>query len=155
MTLTLALPDGLNATGVHTSHVMADTWNQVSEDSELDNVGGPLTFTVSLEQVPPTPTPTPTLAPVEDGAISGSTWLYLNGDVVPQGRVNVYCYDGSVLVAETISDQDGNYLLENVPPGTYTVIGESVINDVLYTDIALDVGVNSGETTPYVTLFLH
>jgi hypothetical protein len=155
MTLTLNLPDGLDVTGVHTSYVMADTWDQVAEDNELDNVGGPLTFTVSLEQAPPTPTPTPTPAPLEDGAISGSTWLYLNGDIVPQGRVNVYCYSGSVLVAETISDQDGNYLLQDVPPGTYTVIGESVINDVLYTDIAVNVVVNSGATTPYVTLFLH
>ena len=87
--------------------------------------------------------------------ISGSTWLYINGDVVPQGRVNVYCYDGGLLVAEALSDQDGNYIMLNVPAGSYTIIGETFIDHVLYSDIVMDVEVLGGQTTQYVTLVLH
>ncbi len=134
---------------------MVDTLNGVAEDNELDNVGEPVTFNVSEEQPTPAPASAPMAAAVESGAISGSTWLWLDGDIAPQGRVNVYSYNGDVLVAETISDQDGNYLLQDLPPGTYTVIAESVIDEVLYTDIAVDILVNGGETTPYVTLYMH
>jgi hypothetical protein len=82
------------------------------------------------------------------------TWLYLDGTIVSQGRVNVYCYDGDVLVAETISDRNGSYLLQGILPGTYTVIGELVADPVLYTDVALDVDVVHGETTPLVDIVL-
>ena len=155
ITVTLYLPGGVDATGVHTYYVMADTLNGVAEVDELDNVAGPLTFTVSGEQPTPTPTSAPFAASVESGAISGSTWLHLNGDVAPQGRVNVYWYSGDVLVAETISDRAGTYRLQDLPPGTYTVVAESVIDGVLYTDIAWDIIVKSGEMTPYVTLYMH
>jgi hypothetical protein len=155
--LTLYLLDGVDTTGEHTAYVMVDTLNGVAEFDELDNVGDPLTFSALEDQCAPTPTPMPTSEPAlaGDGAISGSTWLHLNGDVAPQGRVNVYWYDGDVLVAETVSDRDGNYLQPDLPPGTYTVIGESVIDGVLYTDIAWNIIVKSGETTPYVTLYMH
>jgi len=153
--LTLYLLAGVDATGEHAAYVMADTLRGVAEFDELDNVGGPLTFYVSEE--PPTPVPAfvPMAASVESGAISGSTWLHLSGDTTPQGRVTVYCYNGDMLVAETISDRDGNYLLQDLPSGTYTVIGESVIDGVLYSDIAWGIAVKSGETTPYVTLYIH
>ena len=80
---------------------------------------------------------------------------YINGDIVPQGRVNVYCYDGAELIAETLSDQDGNYLLEGVAPGTYTIVGQTLISGVPYGDVVLNVNVQSGQTTEYVTLVLH
>jgi hypothetical protein len=110
---------------------------------------------VDQEGFPPTPTPTPTPGGIEYGAISGSTWLYINGDVVPQGRVNIYLYDGAELIAETLSDEFSNYLLPNVPAGSYTVIGQTYIDDALYSDVLLNVQVNSGETTPYVTMVLY
>ncbi len=114
-----------------------------------------MTITVELEGSPPLPTPTPTPGGVAPGAISGSTWLYINGEVVPQSRVNVYVYNGIDLIAETLSDADGNYLLGSIPEGTYTVIGETVIDSALYTDIVLDIPVVSGQTTEWVTLVLH
>lgn len=53
------------------------------------------------------------------------TWISIGEDIVPQGRVDVYCYDGSDnLVAQTTSDDSGYYDLE-YPPGTYTVVGET------------------------------
>jgi hypothetical protein len=153
MTLTLHHPGDFETTGEHVAYALVDTWNQVAESSELDNVSEPLYFTLSLTGTAPTPTPTPVV--MEDGQIGGSTWLYVYGDVVPQGRVNVYCYDGDALISQALSDQNGDYLLENVPPGTYTVIGEATINGTLYTDIVADVIVYDGQITPYVTLILH
>jgi hypothetical protein len=155
ISLTLYYHAGFGTVGEHVAYVMADTWDQIAEDNEWDNVSVPLTITVNEEGVPPTPTPTPTPGPVEDGSISGSTWLYINGDVVSQGRVNVYCYQGDTRIAEALSTQEGGYVLENVPPGTYAIVGEAVINSILYTDVVMDVVVTSGQETPYVTLILH
>jgi hypothetical protein len=128
---------------------------QVVEGNELDNVGGPLTFTVSLEGPTPTPTSTPVPAPPEAGALSGSTWLYEGSEIAPQARVNVYWYHDDTLIAETVSDEQGNYLVPDLPSGTYTVVGEFTVDGVLYSDVAWDVVVTGGETTPYVTLYLH
>jgi hypothetical protein len=155
ISLTMQHPEGVVAVGNHSAYALADTWDQVAESSESDNMGGPLPFVVPQQGVPPTPTPTPTPGGSGSGTISGSTWLFVNGDVVPQGRINVYCYDGDTLVAETLSDPSGNYVLEGVPPGTYTIIGQTVISGIFYSDIVLNVQVNAGETTPYVTLVLH
>ncbi len=152
--LTLNYLQGFDTTGQHQAYAMADSWEQVQETDELDNVGGPLAVYVAQEGTPPVPTPSPTPGG-PTGMISGSTWLYINGDVVPQGRVNVYCYDGGLLVAEALSDQDGNYIMLNVPAGSYTIIGETFIDHVLYSDIVMDVEVLGGQTTQYVTLVLH
>jgi len=155
ISLTLNYLEGLITTGEHHAYALADSWDQVSESDETDNVGGPLIVMVDQEGFPPTPTPTPVPGSSEHGAISGSTWLYINGDVVPQGRVNIYLYDGAELIAETLSNEFSNYLLPNVPAGSYTVIGQTYIDDTLYSDVLLNVQVNSGETTPYVTLVLY
>ena len=152
--LTLNYLQGFETTDQHQTYAMADSWEQVQETDELDNVGGPLAVYVAQEGTPPVPTPSPTPGG-PTGMISGSTWLYINGDVVPQGRVNVYCYDGGLLVAEALSDQDGNYIMLNVPAGSYTIIGETFIDHMLYSDIVMDVEVLGGQTTQYVTLVLH
>ncbi len=152
--LTLSYLQGVAVLGDHNAYALADTWDQVLESDESDNVGGPVPVLVSQQGVPPTATPAPTPGG-DSGAISGSTWLFINGDVVPQGRINVYCYDGDVLVAETLSDQTGNYLLEGIPAGACTVSGQTVISGALYQDYVLNVQVNAGQTTPNVTLVLH
>jgi hypothetical protein len=139
--------------GDHVAYALADTWTQVNESDEADNVSQAVLIPVPQEGTPPTPTPTPDATGT--GAISGSTWLYINGDVVPQGRVNVYLYEGEVLIAEVLSDQSGDYVMEGLPAGTYTVIGETYIDGVLYSDIVLNVLVESGQTTQYMTLVLH
>jgi hypothetical protein len=152
--LALPLLYGVEVTGVHTCYVMADTLNEIGEGNELDNVGGPFTFTVDLEGTPPTPAPVPAAEGEGSGAISGVTWLQLDDGVAPQGMVNVYLYNGDALVAETTSDANGNYWLQDLAPGTYTVIGEVAIDGVLYTGTAMGIVVGGGETAPYVTLYL-
>jgi hypothetical protein len=151
ISLTLNYLGGVDATGDHTAYALADIWDQVLESDELDNVSASLPVTVTLEGVPPTPTS----IPAGDGAISGSTWLYTSDGVASYGRVNVSVYDGDVLIAGTLSDRDGNYLLAGIPAGSFTVIGEAFIDGVLYSDTTLNVQVNSGQTTPHVTLVLH
>jgi hypothetical protein len=155
ISLTLEHLAGLTTTGDHYAYAFADSWDQVLENAEDDNVGGPVSVTVELVGVPPTPTPTPTPGGNQVGAISGSTWLYISGDIVPQGRVNVYVYDGVDLVAETLSGHDGDYVISNLPEGTYTVIGETFIDGELYTHVVMGVDVLAGQTTEYVTLVLH
>jgi Flp pilus assembly protein TadG len=154
ISLTLEYLDGISTVGDHTAYALADTWQQVVESNEEDNVGGPLAITIAQAGTPPTPTPTPDSGGETPGAISGSTWLLINADAVPQGRVDVYLDNGVEVIAETLSDQDGNYLFENVPPGTYTVIGETVIDGQLYTGYESNVVVQSGQLTEYVTLVL-
>jgi hypothetical protein len=153
--VSLDLPDGVDATGVYTAYVMVDTLLQVVESKEEDNLGGPVTFTAVGEGPPPAAMSAALSAEVSGGAIGGSTWLQLNGEVAPQGRAEVYCYSGDRLVAETTSDREGRYRLPDLPPGTYTVVAELFIDGIPYTDVAADIVVKRGETTPFVTLYLN
>jgi len=156
MSLTLRYPQGFNTIGDHTVYAVADTWDQVLEFDELDNVGGPLSVTVELEgTLPPTPTPTPTPGGVGTGAIGGSTWLNFSDSFSSQGRVSVYVYDGVELIAETLSDQAGQYLIESIPVGIYTVVGEMYIGDALYSDAVLNVEVFDGGAALFITLVLN
>jgi hypothetical protein len=65
-----------------------------------------------------------------------------------QERVNVYCRDaGGSLVAQTTSGSYGYYVLEHIsPPGPYSVIGQTTIDDVLYIDTATGINVTAGIT---------
>jgi len=82
------------------------------------------------------------------GAIDGYTRLFIPGvGIVFQERVDVYCYDGSSLIAQTTSGAYGHYVLENVPPGgPYTVIGRTHIDEILYMDTATGISVSAGIT---------
>jgi len=149
--LTIHYNEGFSSIDDHVVYALADTWEQIAEESEDDNVSDPETVSVTSQGTPPPPTPTP----AGDGSISGSTWLFINDDLVPQGRVNVYCYDGGSLIAQTLSDQDGYYLLEGIPAGSYMIIGETYIDGTLYADDVSNIPVQSGQTTENVTLVLH
>ena len=50
---------------------------------------------------------------------------------------------------------NGRFKTATIPPGTYTVIGQTVISGVFYSDIVLNVEVVAGQTTPFVTLVLY
>jgi len=82
------------------------------------------------------------------GAIDGYTRLSIPGvGIVSQGRVDVYCYNGSDFIAQTTSDDNSYYILEHIPPGgSYTVIGRIYIDDVLYTDTVTGITVTAGIT---------
>ncbi|MBN1955203.1 MAG: pilus assembly protein [Anaerolineae bacterium] len=143
---------GLMLTGTHLVYAFADTWDQVVETDEADNVGGPLPVDVGAEGPTPTPTATP---PGDTGAIEGITFLLREGNATPLARAYVYCYDGGTLIASTISDETGNYRMEGIPAGTdYTVMAEAFIDGVLYSDSSYPVEVTAGGTS-YVSLFLH
>ncbi len=83
------------------------------------------------------------------GGIDGYTRLFIPGvGIVFQERVDVYCYDGSDLIAQTTSGAYGHYVLEHIlPGGPYTVIGRTYIDEVLYMDTATGLTVDVGATT--------
>ena len=150
--VTLYHHSGFPVTGTHVAYALVDPQNYVGEDSELDNLSVPLTITVSGEGTPPEP-PEP---PAGDGTILGMTYLSIHGDAVPHGRVKVYCYDSEdALIAEAVSDEFGDYALENIPAGAYAVIGETFINDQLYSDVVVEVVVAPQLVTLPVVLVLH
>ncbi len=156
ITISMIYSDGIPLIGSYPVYAMVDTLEKVYESNEMDNVYGPVTLNVSQASTPPTPTPTPTPIPIANGAASGSTWISLNGDIVAQGRVDVYCYDSNYnLVAQTISDQNGLFHLDNIPPGVYTMIGQTTINDRAFTGLVTNITINSGQTTQYITLTLY
>ena len=152
----LGLPEGLSVSGTHTVSVMADTWHQVSESDEADNLSEPVTVSIVAREVMPGMTPTPTPLPGGFGSVSGSTWLYYEGDLAPQGRVLVSVYTGDgYVVAQGLSDRSGQYLLENVPKGTFNMFAELYVDGEFYLDILTNVEVDNNKLTPYQTLLLH
>jgi len=146
-TLSLSVSTGVSTTGDYLAYVVADSGDKVVETDETDNLGKSATFKVSLG-IEPEPEP-PTSIDPNAGAISGSTWLFWAGDIAPQGRVRIFCVDVStgLLVAETISDLDGNYLIEGLATGTYDVTGELTIGDVLFAAALPGISVTSPATT--------
>jgi Flp pilus assembly protein TadG len=158
VSLKLAYGPGVASEGDYAIYAWADSWDQILESDEQDNLGGPVTVTVSLPGVAPTATPTPTPGAPETGGISGSTWLFIDGDVVPQGRARVALYAGPELIAETFSDSEGNFFIGGLATGDYEVTGETYIDGVLYSDIVAGIHVTGGTLggmTEFVTLVLH
>ncbi|MFN3763682.1 MAG: CARDB domain-containing protein, partial [Anaerolineae bacterium] len=68
ITLTIDTP-GFAVTGTHPVYAWADSWNQIAETRETDNITGPIT--VSVTAIGPTPTPSPTPGPTT-GIIAGT-----------------------------------------------------------------------------------
>jgi hypothetical protein len=73
-TITLTInTSGFAVTGTHPVYAWADSWNQIAETRETDNITGPIT--VSVTAVGPTPTPSPTPGPDQPGSSRGrSIW---------------------------------------------------------------------------------
>jgi hypothetical protein len=88
------------------------------------------------------------------GVIEGFTWVFIKGDVVPHGWTDVSCYDGPTLIAQTNSDNNAFYQMEVPPGGTYTVIGQTYIDDVLYKATKTGVQVGHIITTTMANLIL-
>lgn len=115
----------------------------MSELNEDNNSAGPIAVDVSRAGTPPPETPPTTTV----GSIVGETWVSLTGAPVPHGRANVYVYDGETLIASTVSDANASYALYDIPVGTYTVVGETWINGVRYSNIYPGVQVVEGQST--------
>ncbi|HOU14179.1 MAG TPA: TadE/TadG family type IV pilus assembly protein [Anaerolineae bacterium] len=151
VSFTMYVPGGFKTVGTHTLQAMVDTWNQVRETNEANNISALLPVTVTVNNPAPTPTPTPAGTTPPPGTIQGVT--YLNGP--PQSNVSVYVYaaDGR-LVGSGRSDANGNYTITNIPAGTYTVVGELRLANILYRGQVAPVNVGAGQTTTGVNIDL-
>lgn len=145
-TITITTESSFDATGTYQIWALADSRDNVSELDETDNAGGPISVTVSLEGTEPiTHTPTST------GTIQGETWISLTGIPVPHERTTVECRDTERnLVASTTSDDNAQYALSGLAPGTYIVTGEAWVDGKRYSN-AYEVTLSEDET---VTLFI-
>jgi len=127
---TMWVDPGFTTTGVHTLTALVDTWNQIREYSEINNLSAPLAITVTQENPVPTPTPTPETPPGAPGTILGITYVSESGQPKPTNLVNVYVYDSAGRLRwsgfsklDPISGNSGTYEA-TLPPGTYTVVGQ-------------------------------
>ncbi|MDY6875405.1 MAG: TadE/TadG family type IV pilus assembly protein [Chloroflexota bacterium] len=146
--LTITLQSGFDTIGAYQMWALADSWSQVSELDEEDNDYGPVVVEVSGEGTPPPPPPTGT------GSIAGETWVSLTGIPVPHGRANVWCRDedGDV-VASTVSDDEGRYILPGLDPGTYTVISETWIDGARYSGTVASTVVEGEITVTIIIMY--
>ncbi len=144
ISFTMYVPEGFKTTGLHTVQAMVDTWNQIRETNELNNISVLLPVTITVNNPAPTLTPTPegTLPP--PGNIQGMTYL----DGLPQNNVTVYVFaaDGR-LVGSGRSNAYGVYTISNIPAGQYTVVGELRLANMLYRGQVSPVYVVGGQTT--------
>ncbi|MDY7041665.1 MAG: carboxypeptidase-like regulatory domain-containing protein, partial [Chloroflexota bacterium] len=156
ITLTIPHDSGFSEAGYHQIYAWADSYEQIVESIETNNVSGPISVPVSSEGVVPVPTPTDTPTPPTHGSISGATLIWDGSYLVPIGRATVTLMQGSTIVAETISDaENGTYRFDSVAEGTYTVLGETVIDGLLYYDVVSGVVVVAGVETTDVDLILR
>jgi uncharacterized repeat protein (TIGR01451 family) len=161
------VPEGFSDTEPHTLTVKADTFEQILEIEELKNVRT-LSAQATLTGTPPSETP-PISSTLPPGGIQGETWLIIQDEVMPQNGVKVYAEttvtDTTVTYGPVYSDNLGRYTLADLPPATYTVIGEyELIEDsdkdgklerVLYQDTVTGIQVSSNMTTTGIYLILE
>jgi len=151
--------------GTYTLTAMVDSYNDIAEGNETNNVSTPLVVIVgSAPTATPAASATATLTPtagststtIVPGAISGWTWIYYDGNwTVPTGRVEVYVYKGSTLISSTLADEAGFYRLANIAADTnYTVVGETNVDGRLYQDAITGVNVAGGTETTNINLVL-
>ncbi len=145
--------------GPHFFQAQVDTYNQVREGSESNNVSVPYPVAVQGTTLTPTPTPaaptpTATPTPAAAGAVQGTVWANTGAGFTLAPRATVTVRAGSTVVAQTLSGPDGRFAIPNLAPGTYTVAGSLCAEGRLYTDTVPGVGVAAGQTTQ-VTLVLE
>lgn len=145
--------------GSHFFQAQVDTYNQVREGSEANNVSVPYPIAVQGTAATPTPTPanvtpTPTPTPGPTGKIQGTVWVSTSSGLGLGPRATIKVLSGSTLVAQTLAGSDGQFTVSNVPAGTYTVNGSLCIEGRAYTDTVPGVTVTGGQTTQ-VTLLLE
>jgi uncharacterized repeat protein (TIGR01451 family) len=158
--------EGFSDTEPHTLTVKADTFEQILEHDETNNI---LALTAQAGYTNTAPTPTPTITSTLDpGAIEGETWLILQDELMPQSGVKVYAQtiltDTTVTYGPVYSDNLGRFTLTDLPPATYAVTGEyelledsdgdGTLERVLYQN-TVEVQVTSGVTTTGVYLILE
>jgi hypothetical protein len=136
----------------------ADSFDFVSETDEDNNQGGPLAIEVACEGEPPTPTPTPTPDP-NCGDVSGTVRAFIGGQlVVPSDRVQVELMAEGMTIASVLTDDQGTYLFDCVPPtdGTsYMAIGTVELDGIFYFGTEAGIEVLPLGTTDNVDIILY
>jgi hypothetical protein len=135
-------------------YTRADTYENVSEISEDNNVSQPMTVTVVWGGPTPTPTATATQDPT-CGSIGGTVWAFIGGEIVVlTERVNMSLFKNGP-VATTVSDEYGNYFFNCVPAGTgYLVDGLIIIDNVPYYGYQSGIQVLANQETSPVDIIL-
>ena len=156
METTLTFSHTFTLSGTHYLYTQADSFQQISELNENNNVSQPLTMTVFYAGPTPTLTPTPTPDP-NCGDISGSVLVFIDGEFrAPGQRVDIELYDGDDLVAATGTDNNGVYFLLCVPVSSnYTLLGMTEKWSVFYLGVATGIEVLADQETPNVNLILY
>ncbi|OQA22313.1 MAG: hypothetical protein BWY63_00885 [Chloroflexi bacterium ADurb.Bin360] len=156
---TMWVETGFATTGTHTITVLADTWSQIREYSESNNLSAPLVITVTQQNPVPSPTPTPAITPGPKGKIIGLTYL----DMSPTNLVNVYVYDtvGRLIWsgfsrAQTLPSGNviNGYYEAELPPGDYTVVGQVRMATAIYRGQTVVTNLQSNEIRQQVDLNL-
>lgn len=151
VSFTMYVPNGFREVGNHTLQAMVDTWNQIQETNESNNISALLPVTITVSNPAPLPTPTPYGTPRPPGNIQGVTYL----NTLPQSNVTVYVYDGDGrIVGSGRSDVNGSFVITNVPAGTYSVTGTVFLVPNLYYGQVSEVVVVAGQTTAGVNIDL-
>lgn len=151
ITFTMYVPNGFTTVGVpHTLIAMVDTWSQITEDLEDNNLSPSQTITLTTANLPPSPTPEVTFEAA--GIIGGVT--YMNETSLEQAYVSIYLYDADGrLWGSGRSDDNGNYELLEVPVGEYTLVGQLRLADELY--MAMEPVIVTPSSYVAVNLFLE
>lgn len=147
----IALQSGFAATGTYQVWALTDSWGQVAEFDETDNIFGPLSVFVTVEDEPP-PLPGGT------GTISGTTMIHGPTGPVPHGRANVWAYniDTHRVVASATSDADGLYGIVELPAGSYLIMASTWMDGVYYFGIHFDtVYLEEGEVETSINVVMH
>lgn len=127
VTFTMYVPNGFETVGDHKLIAMVDTWNQIDEIDEANNVSEPISLRLTIGNL--APTPTPEITPGPTGVVLGTTRLGALG----QANVAVFLYDADGrLWGSTRSATNGLYDIPDINEGQYTVIGQFRLGDVFY-----------------------
>ena len=104
--------------GSHTIYAMLDTTDIHSEDDESDNVASTaMNVTVDGES------PSPSLSGT--GSVEGQLWYAGSWYPVPAGRGHLYLWRYCSVVASASTGQDAYFSFDDLPAGTYQVVGEN------------------------------
>lgn len=160
ITFTMYVPDGFTKVGEYTLVAKIDTWDQIYELDEDNNLSAPQVIEITRANLPPPPTPT--VVPGPTGSIQGMTYMDIaSGE---QANVTIYLYDSDGrLRASGRSDDDAWYELNDVSMGNYTIVGQVRQPEGLYIDTqAVELspctppaGSDSCESIAVVNLFLQ
>ena len=121
VSFTMVMRDGYATLGGHQIAAEIDAWEQIDESDETNNLFAGEIVNITIPG--PTPEPTPQITPEAVGIVFG--------DVIggPGATVFINCYPP---VASVQTGGSGDYVLSDVPVGTWVVTAELFLNGEYY-----------------------